>query len=351
MTLLLIYVFFAIFFSFVCSIAEAVLLSITPSYVEKVKKTNPKKAAKIKRLRFDNIDRSLAAILTLNTIAHSVGAIVAGAKATYVFGDVWIGLFSGVFTILILVFSEIIPKTIGAVYWKSLSGPIMTLVDWLIKGLYPLIIMSEMITKMISKGKSHHMFNREEFIAMAGLGKRSGLIDEQESRIINNLFKLSSVKAKNIMTPRSVITAMSEETTVAEAITQIKSARFSRIPVYGESMDDSDGFVLKTDVLLAHANNESVTLKELKRDISVVIEDMNLTQLMESLMNDAQHIALVVSEYGDVCGLVTLEDVIETLIGLEIVDESDQVQDMQVYARQQWLKRAATRGMKVDDDL
>ena len=351
MFLLLLYVFLALFFSFLCSIAEAVLLSITPSYVEKLKKTDPKKAERVKRLRFDNVDRSLAAILTLNTIAHTVGAIVAGAKATHVFGDAWIGVFSGVITILILVFSEIIPKTIGAVYWKSLTGAIITFVDWLIKGLYPLIILSEMITKLISKGKKHHMFNREEFLAMAGLGQRSGLIDEQESRIINNLFKLSSVKAKNIMTPRSVITALPAATTVAEAMDLIKTARFSRIPVYNESMDDSDGFVLKSDVLLADANDEQLSLADLKRDISVVIEEMNLTQLMESLMDDAQHIALVVTEYGDICGLVTLEDVIETLIGLEIVDELDQVQDMQDYARKQWLKRAASRGMVLDENL
>ncbi|MCX7552818.1 hemolysin family protein [Marinicella sp. S1101] len=351
MFLLFVYVFLALLFSFLCSIAEAVLLSITPSYIEKLKKTNPQKAARVKRLRFENVDRSLAAILTLNTIAHTVGAIVAGAKATHVFGDAWIGVFSGVITILILVFSEIIPKTIGAVYWKSLTGSVVTFVDWLIKGLYPLILLSEMITKMISKGKSHHMFNRDEFIAMAGLGQRSGMIDEQESRIINNLFKLSSVKAKDIMTPRSVVTSLPQDLPVEGALELLKTARFSRIPVYQDSMDDSDGFVLKSDVLLAHANGDDVTLKELKREISVVIEELNLTQLMESLMDDAQHIALVVTEYGDISGLVTLEDVIETLIGLEIVDELDQVQDMQAYARKQWLKRAASRGMVVDENL
>jgi CBS domain containing-hemolysin-like protein len=351
MFLLLIYVFLALFFSFLCSIAEAVLLSITPSYIEKLKINNPEKAARIKRLRFDNVDRSLAAILTLNTIAHTVGAIVAGAKATYVFGDAWIGVFSAVITVLILVFSEIIPKTIGAVYWKTLTGVTITFVNGLIKLLYPLIVLSEMITKLISKGKKHHMFNREEFIAMAGLGQRSGLIDEQESRIIHNLFKLGSIKAKNVMTPRSVIASLPMSLSVAEAVSVVKQDRFSRIPVFTESMDDSDGFVLKSDVLIAHANGDELTLQDLKRDISVVIEDMSLTQLMESLMNDSQHIALVVTEYGDISGLVTLEDVIETLLGMEIMDELDDVNDMQAYARKQWLKRAASRGMVVDDHL
>ena len=344
MFLLFVYVFLALFFSFLCSIAEAVLLSITPSYVEKLKKTNPNKAARIKRLRFDNVDRSLAAILTLNTIAHTVGAIVAGAKATHVFGDALI-------TILILVFSEIIPKTIGAVYWKSLTGAVVTFVDWLIKLLFPLIVLSEMITKLISKGKKHHMFNRDEFIAMAGLGERTGLIDKHESRIINNLFKLKSLKAKDIMTPRSVITSFQQNQSVNDVCDVMADAKFSRFPVFEDELDDSDGFVLKSDVLAAQTKGQQVLLTDLKRDLHVVIEDMALPMLMESLMNDSQHIALVVTEYGDVSGLVTLEDVMETLIGLEIMDELDQVQDMQAFARERWIKRAVSRGMVVDEHL
>lgn len=347
----MVYVLLALLFSFLCSIAEAVLLSITPSYVEKLKLTNPQKAAKVKRLRFDDVDRSLAAILTLNTIAHTVGAIGAGAEATKVFGDVWFGVFSAVFTILILVFSEIIPKTIGAVYWKSLTGSVVSFVHWLIRLLYPLIVLSEMLTKLISKGKKHHMFNREEFLAMAGLGERSGLIDKHESRIINNLFKLKSLKAKDIMTPRSVVTSFRQDLPVAEIYQTVADTRFTRLPVFDQDLDDSDGFVLKSDVLAAQTKSENKTLKELKRDLHVVIEDMALPMLMESLMNDSQHIALVVTEYGDVSGLVTLEDVMETLLGLEIMDELDQVEDMQTYARQQWVKRAASRGMVVDEHL
>jgi CBS domain containing-hemolysin-like protein len=351
MLLLLIYVFLALFFSFLCSIAEAVLLSITPSYVEKLKKTDSKGAARVKRLRFDQVDRSLAAILTLNTIAHTVGAIIAGAKATHVFGDAWIGVFSGVITILILVFSEIIPKTIGAVYWKPLTGAVITFVDWLIKLLFPLIILSEMITKMISRGKKHHMFNRDEFIAMAGLGARSGLIDKHESRIINNLFKLKSLKAKDIMTPRSVVTSFQQDLMVGEVVSTVIDTRFSRLPIFDQDMDDSDGFVLKSDILAAQTAGVDKPLKALKRDMHVVIQDMALPVLMESLMNDSQHVALVVTEYGDVAGLVTLEDVVETLLGLEIMDELDQIQDMQEYARSQWEKRAASRGMLVDEQM
>jgi CBS domain containing-hemolysin-like protein len=351
MFLLLAYVLLALLFSFLCSIAEAVLLSITPSYIEKLKLTNPKKAARIKLLRFDDVDRSLAAILTLNTIAHTVGAIGAGAEATKVFGDVWFGVFSAAFTVFILVFSEIIPKTIGAVYWKSLTGSVVSFVHWLIRLLYPLIVLSEMITKLISRGKKHHMFNRDEFLAMAGLGERTGLIDKHESRIINNLFKLKSLKAKDIMTPRSVVTSFQQDLKVNEIYQTVIDTRFSRLPVYDQDLDDSDGFVLKSDVLAAQTKGEKLPLKELKRELHVVIQDMALPMLMESLMNDSQHIALVVTEYGDVAGLVTLEDVMETLLGLEIMDELDQVQDMQVYARQQWVKRAASRGMVVDEHL
>lgn len=351
MFLLLLYVLLALLFSFLCSIAEAVLLSITPAYVEKLKLTDPDKARRVKRLRFEDVDRSLAAILTLNTIAHTVGAIVAGAKATHVFGDAWIGVFSAVITVLILVFSEIIPKTIGAVHWKALSGMTTSFVAALIKVLYPLIILSEKITKLISKGKKHHMFNRDEFIAMAGLGERSGMIEEHESRIINNLFKLGTLKTKDIMTPRSVITGFQQESLVNDVFEAVVNSRVSRLPVYQNSLDDSAAFVLKSDVLMAKAMGENVKLQDLKRELSLVTQNMPLTLLMESLMQDSQHMALVVTEYGDVCGLVTVEDVMETLLGLEIMDELDKVQDMQDYARKLWLKRAASRGMVLDEDL
>ncbi len=351
MFLLLLYVLLALLFSFLCSIAEAVLLSITPSYVEQLKSTDPEQAQRVKRLRFNDVDRSLAAILTLNTIAHTVGAIVAGAKATHVFGDAWIGVFSAVITVLILVFSEIIPKTIGAVYWKSLTAATISFVAVLIRLLYPLIVLSEKITKLISKGKKHHMFNRDEFLAMAGLGERSGLIDEHESRIINNLFTLSSLKTRDIMTPRSVITSFQQDSYVEDVFDVMVKSRASRLPIYKDSIDDSNAFVLKSDVLMAKALGENVQLKDLKRDLNLVIEDMSLTLLLEALMQESQHMSLVVSEYGDICGLVTMEDVMETLLGLEIMDESDQVEDMQEYARKLWLKRAASRGMVLDEEF
>ena len=350
MFLLLVYVFGALFFSFLCSIAEAVLLSITPSYMEKLKQTEPVKAQRIRRLRFIEVDRSLAAILTLNTIAHTVGAIVAGAKATYVFGSAWIGLFSAVMTVMILFFSEIIPKTIGAVYWKALANATALFVSFLIKVLYPFIWMSEQVTRLISRGKQQHIFNRDEFLAMAGLGRRMGHINEHESRIIDNLFRLNTLKAKDIMTPRRVIVSFDENLRVDDVFEDIINTNFSRLPVYSESVDDITAFVLKNDVLMAQAKDDNKQLKDLKRDLLCVIEDTSLPMLLESLLNGRQHIALVVDEYGDTRGLVTLEDLVETLLGLEIMDEVDQVQNMQSFAREQWLKRASSRGLLVEEE-
>lgn len=214
-TLLLItYVLLAIGFSFLCSVAEAVLLSITPSYIEGQKEKRPKNAARLKRLKQDNVDQSLAAILTLNTIAHTAGAIGAGAKATVVFGSAWFGLFSAVMTLAILFFSEIIPKTIGAIYWSILVVPTVLFVQGLIVILYPIVWISEKLTKLISRGKAIHNFSRDEFIAMARLGNDSGHIHDNETRIIRNLFRYGSVKAMDVMTPRSVVFALAEGRTV-----------------------------------------------------------------------------------------------------------------------------------------
>lgn len=348
--LLVVYILIALVFSFVCSIAEAVLLSITPSYIEHLQKDQPRRATLLKKLRLDNVDRSLAAILTLNTIAHTVGAIVAGAKATVVFGNAWIGLFSALMTLAILFFSEIIPKTIGAVYWEKLAPITALFVRWLTKLLYPLIWVSEGLTKLISKGKQQHIFSREEFLAMAGLGKRTGDIDEHESRIIDNLFMLGSLKAKDIMTPRRVIHYLQENDRINDVFEHVISTKFSRIPLYSNDIDDITAFVLKDDVLMAQAQGkESLELKEIQREMVCVLDEMTLPNLLETLLNQRQHIALVVDEYGDTRGLVTLEDLVETLLGMEIMDEVDEVKDMQKLAREQWLHRAQKRGLMVDE--
>lgn len=348
--LLAIYILIALLFSFVCSIAEAVLLSITPSHIEHQLQKKPNKGKVLRSLRITNVDRSLAAILTLNTIAHTVGAIAAGAQATVVFGSGWIGVFSALMTLAILFFSEIIPKTIGAVYWKPLASITAVFVQWLIKILYPLIWVSEAITKWISHGKKQHIFSRDEFLAMAGLGERTGGIDEHEFRVVRNLFRFRQLRAKDIMTPRTVMVSLPANAKVNDIFQQILNMRFSRIPIYSEDNDDITDFVLKDDVLMTQAKEHgSRTLSALKRKLICILGEMSLPDLMEVLLNERQHIALIVDEYGQTSGLVTLEDLVETLLGLEIMDEMDEVKDMQILARQQWRKRAQKRGLIVDD--
>ncbi|MFP4310129.1 MAG: hemolysin family protein [Desulfococcaceae bacterium] len=351
--LLFLYVFMALVFSFLCSISEAVILTVTPPFIEGLKNDKPRLAHRLWRLKVDNVDRSLAAILTLNTIAHTVGALGAGAKATAVFGNAFFGLFSAIMTLMILFLSEIIPKTLGAVYWRSLAGMTAIFVQYLIWAMYPLILVSELLTKWLARGDKAHSFSRDEFIAMANMGEQAGQLKEDESRIIRNLFMLDKVTAEDIMTPRPVIEALQEGMTVGQASEQTAEIPFSRLPIFGENRDDITGFVLKDDILLCHAQGQSdVTLDQLKREIPSVPESMPLRNLLEFLLEQRRsHIALVVDEYGGTEGLVTLEDAVETLLGMEIVDEVDENVDMQVLARSRWKKRAREMGINPDRAL
>ncbi len=347
--LLIIYVLLALFFSFLCSVAESVLLSITPSYIEGQKERRPKHAALLKKLRQDNVDQSLAAILTLNTIAHTVGAIGAGAKSTIVFGSAWFGLFSAVMTLLILFLSEIVPKTLGAVYWAILVGPISYFVNILIVVLYPVVWISERLTKFISRGKAVHIFSRDEFIAMARVGAQEGHIHDKESRLIRNIFRFESIKVTDIMTPRTVIFSLPEDMKIIDSLAQITQTPFSRLPLYTTHIDEITGFVLKEDILINAAQKRGEEkLNSLKREILTIPDSVSLTALFERLLKDRQHIAIVVNEHGGTDGLVTLEDLIETLMGMEIMDETDDVEDMRALARQKWKTRAKAMGLDVD---
>ncbi len=295
------------------------------------------------------MDRSLAAILTLNTIAHTVGAIGAGSKASVLFGSTWFGLFSAVMSLLILFLSEIVPKTLGAVYWSKLAGPISYFVNTLIVVLYPIVWISEKLTKLISHGKDTHIFSRDEFIAMAQVGLETGHIRDKESRIIRNIFRFESLKLDDIMTPRAVISALPEEMKITDSLKHVTQTPFSRLPLYRMHIDDITGFVLKEDVLINTAQKQSdKRLIELKREILVVPESMSLIALLERFLKDRQHIAVIVDEHGGTDGLVTLEDLIETLMGMEIMDETDDVEDMRSLARKQWKERAKAMGVDLD---
>ncbi|MFZ7113338.1 MAG: CNNM domain-containing protein [Desulfatiglandales bacterium] len=347
--LLITYVLLALAFSFLCSVAEAVLLSMTPSYIAGQREKRPKRAALLKRLKQDNVDRSLAAILTLNTIAHTVGAIGAGAKATVIFGSAWFGIFSGLMTLMILFLSEIVPKTVGAVYWPKLVGPTAFFVNTLIIVLYPIVWISERLTQFISHGKAGYILSRDEFIAMTSVCVESGQIRSKESKIIRSLLRFETLKVADIMTPRTVISALPEDMSISDSLKEVTQTPFSRLPLYKTHIEDITGFVLKNDVLIFSAQKRGdQKLKALKRHIVAVPNSVSLTVLLERFLKDRQHIAIVVNEYGGLEGLVTLEDLIETLTGMEIIDETDDVDDMRSLARKQWEERAKAMGIEVE---
>ncbi|MEP0522267.1 MAG: hemolysin family protein [Hyphomicrobiales bacterium] len=348
MTLLIFYVTLAISVSFLCSILEAVLLSVSPSFLAALENDKPSLAARLKSLKED-IDRPLAAILTLNTIAHTVGAAGAGAQAAVVFGDAALGVFSAVLTFLILVLSEIIPKTIGATYWRGLVPVVSRILPPLIWILWPLVKMSQLLTKLLSNGEKKNAISREELSALATVGAREGVVDASESRIVRNLLRFDALTVADIMTPRTVVYALPQETSVGALVDALEQARFSRIPIYDGTIDNVSGFVLKTELLVKAVQGQlSTPISELKRELTHVNATMHLRELFELLLQNDRHIALVVDEFGGTDGLVTLEDVVETLLGLEIVDEADAIEDLQAMARKQWEERAARLGLVIN---
>ncbi|MCP3956435.1 MAG: HlyC/CorC family transporter [bacterium] len=348
MALLVFYVTLALGVSFLCSVMEAVLLSVTPAFVAQTERQNPRVGTRLKAFK-DDIDRPLAAILSLNTIAHTVGAAGAGAQAAAIFGNQFVGVISAVLTFLILVLSEIIPKTLGAVYWRQLAPAVVRVLVPTMTLMWPLVRMAQSLTRLLARGKKQVLVSREELTALADLGAQEGVVLEEESRIVKNLFRFGQVRVHDIMTPRTVVFALPASQTVSEALEANPEIRFSRLPLYGDNRDDIHGFVLKSDLLLHAAEQRSdQPLSELARPLELVPETRTLRSLFELLMDKRAHIALVVDEYGGTSGIVTMEDLVETLLGLEIVDEADAVQDMQELARQKWRERAARLGLAVD---
>ena len=346
---LVLYIFLAIGVSFLCSILEAVLLSVTPSYIAAKKEKGTKAGKNLAKLKED-IDRPLAAILSLNTIAHTVGAGGSAAAAQQVFENLPVSVFTFILTLGILVLSEIIPKTLGATYWRLLAPWAARILPAMIISMYPLVVLSMGITEVISSDEEQQLVSREEFSALANLGAQEGVFDEEGTRVFKNLLRFESIRVRDIMTPRTVILACSEAMTVEEFGERRPNPKFSRIPVFNETRDDITGYVLKDEILLNLArDNDEVRLSELKRDILVVPELLSLHELFERLLEKQEHLALVVNEYGGTAGIVTMEDVVETLLGLEIVDEVDTIKDMQALARKQWFSRAKRLGLLPED--
>ena len=348
MGLLIFYLLLAIVVSFLCSILEAVILSITPSYVESIAKKKPIVSQELRQLKA-NIDKPLAAILSLNTIAHTIGAAGVGAQAALVFENVSVGLISGVLTILILIFSEIIPKTLGARYYRQLSSFTAKTLKGLVILMYPLVLLAKYITKLISPHQDTVIISREEFSAMADIGHKEGVFAESELRVIKNMIAFREIKVHDIMTPRTVVVAANDYLNMQDIYNDRKFFRFTRIPIYHEHRDNVIGYIHKHEVLEMLAKDQhKLPVKEIVRDLLLVPESLTIPQLFEKLMEIREHIALVVDEYGGMAGVVTLEDVMETLLGVEIVDEFDNIQDMQEYARSKWKSRAEAHGLELD---
>ncbi|MBM1105350.1 HlyC/CorC family transporter [Aurantibacter crassamenti] len=365
MGLLIFFAIVSVFFSFLCSILEAVLLTVNPTFINIKKKEGKEYATTLETLKKD-VDKPLIAILTLNTVAHTVGAILVGvqAKVAYVeiygsvtksfFGiefteDLMVGVVSTIMTILILVASEIIPKTIGATYWRQLANftaktlKIMVLIlKWT-----GLLWILQLFTKLVG-GKGHHgsVLSRDDFSAMADIAHEEGVFEKSESTIIKNLLRFDEVMVKDIMTPRTVMKITSETKNIRDFFDENPKMRHSRIPVYHEKVDNITGYVLKDNILEELVqNNDDIALSEIRRELLITNRNTPIPELFGTLISKREHIALVVDEFGSVSGLVTMEDVIETLLGLEIMDESDNVADLQQLARKNWEIRAERAGI------
>lgn len=330
MSLLIAFVVLSIAVSFICSILEAALLSITPSYIAQQKLSRPKLYEQLKVLK-DKIDQPLAAILTLNTVAHTVGATGVGAQVTVVFGDGYLGIASAVMTILILVLSEIMPKTIGARYWPQLAPVLPFLLNSMITLLKPFIWLSDQIMKLFGGGQHEHDL-RQEIKALTVLGRELNKLDEDEQRVIANILDLHDIKVRDIMTPRTVCETASPDESLDAFAERVKVGQFSRYPVLNK--DEAPlGIAFRYDMLDI---TDQQTVADIMKPVKVISDKMSAEQLMTQLMHERQHMCLVYDEYGSWLGLVTMEDVIETIIGQPIMDETDDIPNMRRFAKRRW---------------
>lgn len=349
MTLLLLYGIISIGFSFLCSILEAVLLSITPTFITVKKNEGKAYANTLKKLK-DDVNKPLISILTVNTIAHTVGAILVGVQAEKTFGsgNNSVGIVSAIMTLLILILSEIIPKSIGATYWKQLanfSAKAITILMFPLK-VTGILWVLELATKLIGKNPHDTIISREDFNAMAEIAQEEGVFQESESKVIKNLIDFKNILVKDIMTPRTVMKTASEDMKIQAFYDENSNLKFSRIPLFKDSSDDIKGYFLKDQLLESIINGKgSNTLKTIIREILITERNAPIKPLFDNLIEKHEHIALVVDEFGSVSGIVTQEDIIETLLGLEIVDESDGHDDLQALARKMWEIRAKRYGI------
>lgn len=346
MTLLVFYVALALVVSFLCSLLEASLLTITPAAVRSAEERGARWAGMLKKLK-DDIDRPLAAILTLNTVAHTMGAAGAGAQYARVFGAGSEAIFAALLTLAILIFTEIIPKTIGARYAERLAPFTAWFLPSMITALAPLVWVSRQVTRVITRGKPAELpQHREELLAVASLGQASGQIDDSEVRFMKNMLQLHRVKTSDVMTPRVVVFSISLQTSLSDFAEKVREVPFTRIPVFDEHPDKICGFIIKHEVLtnLLEGSPGQAKLDDLVRTLPSVLDEIPVDKLFHRMISERHHIMAVVDEYGTFLGLVTLEDVLETIFGFEIVDELDEVPDLQEYARELSRRRTSRAG-------
>tara|TARA_B100000902_G_C27246847_1_gene883065 strand:- start:417 stop:1457 length:1041 start_codon:yes stop_codon:yes gene_type:complete len=336
MSALFFYLFLALFVSFICSLTESVLLSTPQSFLITIR-DKEKWANSFLKFK-SHIDKPLSAILSLNTVAHTIGAAGVGAEAIKIFGDASLGIASGILTILILVITEIIPKTMGARYWRSLAKLTLNIINIMLFITYPLVIFSTKITKLISQNKKENITSREEIAALAEIGTDQGIFSENENKIIQNILNLKKIKVIQIMTPRVVVTSIDEKLTLEDFQNDKKYLNFSRIPTYSKQNEKITGYIFLQDILekISEQKNKNLLIKEFKRNILTIPSSVTLYKLWDEMLEKKEHISIIVDEYGGLAGIVTMEDIIETLIGLEITDENDTIIDMRKYAKKRW---------------
>ena len=336
MTLLVTYLLLTLILSFMCSLLEATLLSSTSSYIESLDKKgySPKTVDLAKDVK-QNIDKSISLILTLNTFANTMGAAGVGAQAAIIFGSNWQAVIAFILTLMVLFISEIFPKTLGAIYWRKFIVPAVYTISFMVKITYPFIFIATFITNTLQKGRKNEVnFSKDEIITIVNMSEKEGVLQAKESILIKNLFKLKNIKAKDIMTPRTVVFAFDSKTTLKEALLNDNLYVYSRIPVYNESIDDIAGVVFKQTILEKRVKKKKKTLlKDIIVPVHKVPENISVSTLFDMFIRMKMHLFIVQDEYGQTSGVVTLEDALEILLGIEIVDEMDQVTDMQEFAK------------------
>ncbi len=338
MTLLIIYFTLAVGVSFLCSMLESILLSLNLSHINVVKKSNPNVGISLEKLKKE-LNISLASILILNTIANTLGAAGVGAQASKLFGNEYMFYVSAILTLVILFVSEIIPKTIGAMYYKELAPIASYVINFFIFITYPLIVVSLFITKKIAKDENANIITREELLESTLISENEGVIDEKESDYIENILSLNKSKVYEILTPRSVIFALEKETQIKDIIDRPGIRKFSRVPLFDGTIDNIIGVVLSKQIFEKAIESQDEKLESLMQPIFSINENIPVSYTLDLFIKRKEHIFLVTDSYGQTEGIVTLEDCIETLLGVEIMDELDTTEDMQKLAKDKMKKK------------